>query len=332
MMKKILTILIILTLASSDAWAFSLFKKQDDKKENPIKTFFTKNDVDVQDCICTDKEDVKEIKKLLKLLNKYSNEHDVEKIISLYDRSYRSFDGFNYDTFIKMLKETFESYEDLVYTSDVQSINLYGDKAVVMLIDKTRATIADEEAQKKIEEFQDFNLRVGYLEGECNYAIYLKKINNQWKITGDNIVSEKTSVRYGRARNYPIQLLAPLSVPKGEEYCLTLKMPVEKNIKVVASLGKEAILYPNVQPEDVFRGLPKDGILERIVRANKDGFNEYAMASVGIVKRDISEDFRAIELRMIGLAFLMQRVNLYTDLNPTREGEEDNKKESENKG
>ena len=320
-MKKIFATLMILTMLNSNAWAFSFFKKEKTQKKSSYIEQFTKN-----------KSDEAQIRDILKNLTKYSNEHDVEKIISLYDKSYRSFDGFEYDTFKKMLQETFKAYDDISYKSDVESINLYGDKAVANLIDRTKATLVSKKAQEKFKEMSDPELNSGLLEGECNYSIYLQKINNEWKIVGDNVISEVTSVKYGSAKEYPMEFLAPLTTPKDEEYCLTLKMPVEKGVKVVAALGKEEILYPSVEPEDIFRKLPKDGILERIVRANKNGYNEYAMASVGITKISAAPDLSLFEIKMTGLAFLMQRVNVYTKLNPTREDDKNKKEESENKG
>ena len=319
-MKKIFATLMILTMLNSNAWAFSFFKKEKTKNNNNVEKF------------SIEKSDEAQVKEVLKLLTKYSNEHDVEKIIALYDKSYRSFDGFEYDTFKKMLKETFEAYKDIKYKSNIDSILVYGDKAVANLIDKTTATLVSEKAKEKLKEISDTDLDHGLLEGECNYSIYLQKINNEWKIIGDNIISEVTSVKYGSAKKYPIEFLAPLNMEKGQEYCLTLKMPVEKGTKVVAALGKEIILYPSVEPEDIFRKLPRDGILERVVRTNKDGYNEYAMASVGITKMDIAQDLSAIKFEMTGLAFLMQRVNIYTKLNPIREDDKNKKEKSENKG
>ena len=330
-MKKTVAILMILTMLNSNAWAFSFFKKDNKENKNTVKSFFIKKAG--QDKVCAQNaSDIREIKEVLKLLTKYSNEHNVDKIVTLYDKSYRSFDGFNYDTFIKMLKETFDAYDDITYKSDIQSIQLYGDKAVANLVDVTTATLESKNTQEKVKKITDSELNSGSLEGECNYAIYLQKINNEWKIIGDNVISEVTSVKYGSAKNYPMEFLAPLSAKKDEEYCLTLKMPVKKGIKVVASLGKEEILYPSAEPEDIFRKLPKDGILERIVRANKDGYNEYAMASVGITEINLAQDLSMIQFKMTGLAFLMQRVNLYTDLNPVREEKKDKKENVENKG
>lgn len=329
-MKNILTILMILSMLSSNAFAFSLISKDESGNKSSIKTYISEKSEE-REIAAKKRKDIKEIKKLLKQLVEYSNEHNVEKVATLYDKKYRSFDGFKYDTFVKMLKETFEVYENLTYKSSVKDIILYEDKAVVNLIDTTTATLSSKKDDKK-QQLALPDINTGHLRGECNYAIYLQKINDEWKITGDNVISEVTSIKYGSAKEYPMEFSAPLTVPYDSEYCLTLKMKQKKGDKVVASLGKEEILYPSAEPKDVFRKLPKDGILERVVRSNKKGFNEYAIASVGITKMDVAQDFSIIEFKMTGLAFLMQRVNLYQDINPTREVKEEKKENAENKG
>ncbi len=334
-MKKIIYLFTVFIMFCSQVGAvpvYGVFVKDKDTNKSKIKTFFAQKK-EQRKIEGQKREDIREIKKVISLLTKYSNEHDSQKLATLYDKKYRSFDGFNYDTLIKMLDETFDSYENISYKSDLQSINLYGDKAVVNLVDTTEAVIASKNMKMSLEKIPaDIDLRTGYLEGVCNYAIYLQKINDEWKIIGDNIISEVTSVKYGAARKYPMEFIAPLDVAKDSEYCLTLKMPVKRGVSIAASLGKERILYPSAEPKDVFRKVPKDGILERVVRSNKDGFNEYAIASVGITNTTISPDFRSLTISMSGLAFLMQRVNLYNDINPVSEVKEDKKQDSKNEG
>ncbi len=267
------------------------------------------------------KEDIAEIEKNLDLLNEYSNKHDIEKIMTFYDKSYVSFDGFNYETFKEMLSETFKIYSDISYVSEITNIHINNDKAVVNLMDKTTATIVNPPENK--EDSNTINeVNTGILAGECNYAIHLERKNDKWKIVSDNIINEITSIKYGSAKDLKMELIAPTKISLDEEYCLSLKMQPEKGYRIIASLGREEILYPNVEPKEVFRKLPKDGILERVVKSNKTGFNEYAIASVGVTKMDIADDFSAIEFKMTGLAFLMQRVNLYNKVNPIRETEE----------
>ena len=81
--------------------------------------------------------------------------------------------------------------------------------------------------------------------------------------------------------------------------------------------GNEKIINPPETSEPIFRKLSTDGILERIVRSNKIGKNEYAMASVGFTRANVADDFSSISFRMSGLAFVLKRVNM----NPLAENE-----------
>lgn len=334
-MKKTVSLFILSLMLCQSAFAaprYFAFINVGQKDQSKIKKFIEQKKEE-RELERQKKEDIKEIKKVISLLTKYSNEHDSEKLATLYDKKYRSYDGFNYDTLLKMLNDTFDSYENLSYKSDLRSINLYGDKAVVNLVDTTEAVISSKSRKMNLKKVPpEIDLRTGYLEGVCNYAIYLQKINDEWKIIGDNIISEVTAVKYGAARKYPMEFTAPLDVPKDSEYCLTLKMPVKKGVSIAASLAKEKIMYPSIEPEDVFRKVPKDGILERVVRSNKEGYNEYAIASVGITNTTISPDFSSLTISMSGLAFLMQRVNLFDDVNPVSEVKEDKEQDSKDKG
>ena len=51
------------------------------------------------------------------------------------------------------------------------------------------------------------------------------------------------------------------------------------------------------------------------VQANNNGVNEYSLASVGITEISLNEEKTAINYQMSGIAFLMKRVNIYTNKN-----------------
>lgn len=55
--------------------------------------------------------------------------------------------------------------------------------------------------------------------------------------------------------------------------------------------------------------------MERVVKANNNGINEYSLASVGITEISLNEEKTAINYQMSGIAFLMKRVNIYTNKN-----------------
>lgn len=317
-MKKLLAITLMLLLFTPSSEAFSLFGK---KCENNCKNAlfgYLKNEDEFGI-----KKDKAEIKEVLAELEKYSNEHNIEGILSLYDKNYLSYDGFDLETMGKILKDTFDNYKDITYKTEIRNITVLADEAIVSAFEKTKGTIRGENTKDATSKYMSKKLDVGYLEGECDYAIYLKKTKDGWKISGDNVVAETNIVKYGAAKDIPMQLVAPIQVKLGEEYCIGLKMNLPKDTKAITSLSNEPIMYPTQDPKEAYRKFPKDDILERVVRQNKKGLNEYAVASIGLTKIEVAQDLSSIRFEMTGLAFLMQRVNFYTEKNPKGESKKE---------
>ena len=81
----------------------------------------------------------------------------------------------------------------------------------------------------------------------------------------------------------------------------------------IASIGREEITYPQNRNEEVFRKFPDDNILERMFYANKNGKNEYNIASVGISKSEAAGTGR-IRVYLAGIAFILTRVNVENEV------------------
>ena len=267
-----------------------------------------------------EKSDKAQIKELLNNLNKYSNEHNIAALKEFYAKDYISYDGFNHSAFFAAIEETFKLYPDISYKSKIKSVNIFGDWAAAELIDTTiskkqtatQAVINNQHVSNKEIE--------GTMESICHYVVYLKKVSNKWQIYSDNIITEETAIKYGKATEIDMEVLSPLIVKGGEEYCISLNVENKpKGAIVLASLTREEIKYPPAAPSDIFRKLPKDGSLERVVTANKKGVNEYSLASVGITEISLNEEKTAINYEMSGVAFLMKRVNVYANRNAINE-------------
>ncbi len=295
-MKKILLLILMLSLGTANAHA-----KPDNGLKFNIKSTIFKNYLTARG---VDAREVKQIKEFLADLNKYSNAHDIKNLKTLYSKDFLNTDGFDYTTFFAMIEETFKSYKDITYSTEVKNIKVIGDWAIVELTDITKATLKRTEGEFTLSDDGD-------LEGLCNYVLYLRKENDEWVIVSDNILSEETSLKYGEAKNIAIKLQSPLTIRKDSEYTIGLYMEYPKDAFVLASLNTEEIAYPPQDPNEVYRKLPSDGFLERIVRANKDGKNEYAVASVGITKLALeANSMTTIRFQMSGMAFVMKRVNV----------------------
>lgn len=255
--------------------------------------------------------DKTQIRQLLNDLNKYSNTHNIDAIKKFYSKDYISFDGFNYDAFFVSIDETFKSYPDISYKSKIKSINIFGDYAAVEMSDKSTSE-KQTTTQAIVENKPVLNNELnGIMESKSHYITYLKKSGNKWLIYSDSIIAEETSVKYGTALDVDMKISSPLSVNEGEEYCIKLNVPSKpKGSIMLASISREEIKYPPNIPSDIFRKVPSDGILERVVTSNKNGMNEYSLASVGLTEISLNEEKTAINYRMSGIAFLMKRVNV----------------------
>lgn len=241
-----------------------------------------------------------EVKRTMYMHLKYANTYNLEGLKSLYADEYINADGLNKEIYFDLIKKTWENYPDIKYKIDIKNIQIDGDSAVVQVYENAIATtlaksgIIDEK---------------GLLESASDSAYYLEKRNNKWLITSDHILTEKTFLRYGNAITVNIDLIAPNQIPAGTYYTSSLKLNTPKDSLVIASIGKENITYPQTIAEEVFRKLPENGILERMFKSNNDNINEYAVASFGITKAEISKGME-IKVYVTGLGFIMSRVNV----------------------
>lgn len=252
------------------------------------------------------------IKKLVHSLNYHSNKQNLAKIKSFYSPNFTSGDGFSNEIFFKMVEDTFKSYEKIKYSVKVKEIKINDKTASVNISDKTIAKLKSDGEIKDV---------YGDLEGVCNYIINLEKgKDGKWLIVSDEILSESTSLKYGEAKFAKMEITAPKSVKENSEYSINLKMEVPKNTFVIASLNREGIVYPPIRAEEAFRKLSATGELERIVRSNGKGLNEYAVASIGFTRIHLGEDLTSLQMQMSGLAFLMNRVNVENEPKTVSEG------------
>lgn len=245
-----------------------------------------------------------EIKSLIKQHNKALSNHDIEKIKTFYDENYKSTDGFNLDDMSKMLEQTYSAYKNIKYQTKIISINTDDNWALVQLKDKTTASVYPTEIKEIKKE------KMGKLEGISIYNMYLKKENDSWKIVQDDILIEQTSLKYGIANKMDMDLIAPYQVKNNEEYDLSLKINKPDDIIALASISREEITYPPQDYKEKFRKIPELGELERVVRANNKNKDEYAVASIGLTKVSVNEAQTKARIEVLGLAYLMKRVNM----------------------
>lgn len=241
-----------------------------------------------------------QIKDMFKGYQKSLNTKNVDKFLSIYDESYKSSDGYGKEK-LRILADTIvKNYPDMKYDIKVVSIDVDVDNATVITNEKLYASM-------------DSNIQYikgkGFIDAESTNIYYLKRFSNEWRITSDFIINEKTAIRYGLAKYVPMLLDAPSVVAPGNEYTAVLKINLPDKYKALISIDHEEIAYPGEKIPEIFRGLKPTGIQERILYSNKENKNENATASVGIVDVKNVKDGN-INIGIVGIAFLSTRVNV----------------------
>ena len=102
---------------------------------------------------------------------------------------------------------------------------------------------------------------------------------------------------------------SPAQVANDEEYNVIFDIKLPKGYLALGSISNEPIVYPQIPPKEVFRNMQQDALLERVVRSNNDNKNEYAIASIGLTKAEMSAD-NQLNIHVAGLGFIMNRVNV----------------------
>lgn len=242
------------------------------------------------------KNDTREIKSLLNSQVRYANHTNFKKFISTYDKEYLNADGFNLETYSKLVKEIWETYDKIEYGIKIKDIDVENDTATVELLE---TSYADLYATKNME---------GVLRSEADSVYYLKKTDGKWKVVSDEVKTETTSMLYGEARDLDIKLTAPKEIEANTEYTASLEFTPPEGSVVIASIANDKVEYPQPQTKEVFRKFPEDNILERLFTSNTENRNEYVVASIGLTKADICD--LSIKLSLTGFGYQITRVNV----------------------
>ena len=246
------------------------------------------------------KSTINNIKNVIQQQNIYSNSYDLKGLSTLYSQDFVNSDGFKKDVYFKLIEDTWKTYPDIVYSTIIRNIEFSDNYAAVLVEESAVATSK--------EHIGEFNV-IGELNSNSKCIYYLEKQGQKWVVSSEKILEETSTLKYGDARYVNIELNAPKQIGADKDYTATLKVDTPKDAVVIASIGKENIVYPQHNSDEAFRKLPDDNILERIFISNNQNVNEYAVASVGITKAEnYSKD--QIRVYMGGLAFIMTRINV----------------------
>lgn len=240
------------------------------------------------------------ITKIFTNQDKYTNAHDLDKLSELYDESFVNSDGFDKKVYFKLIKKTWETYPSIIYDSELLEIRINGDYATVYAYETASATTLEQ--TENIEAY-------GELRSQANTMYHLKKRGDNWTIVSEQVLNEKSQLKYGDARFIKMDLSAPELVKAGDEYTAFLDIELTDKEGAVATIDNQHIIHPLKQADEAFRQLSDENELERVFIANKQNLNEYATASIGIAKAEVYDETKT-RVYLSGIAFLMTRVNV----------------------
>ena len=242
----------------------------------------------------------KEIKNTLKKLDKYVEDRNEEGISSIISDTFISNDGFSKEAYMKMLKKSWDLYPNLKSSSKIEKLTIDGDTAQIYVTDSAKGKLSN--TNNKLE-------KSGTVTIQTESIMFMQKYGSEWKLQSIYTLKENSILAYSDAQLIKINLTAPNQVAKDSSYCAKLQIDLPSNYIPFASITNDKIEYPPTIPEMVFKYQASDGILERIVNANSEGKNEYAVATIGITKPTISKDNK-ITIKISGMAVAITRVNV----------------------
>lgn len=241
--------------------------------------------------------EVQKIGKLLDDLERYWNEHNIDKTLSLYAGDFVNGDGLGLEAVKNLTADLWNAYPDIMTSSVERDIRIYGDYATVMSTDLYQGI------SKEIREEVGTK---GTLVASTTGEVFLKKYGPGWKITSDKTLIEKVSIGYGLGeeviKGNKIKLSAPEQIPSKTTYTAKLEFDLKADIKPVASISKELLIYPQAPSEDKFRLIDASN-LERMFVANGISKNELITSTIGLTGGPLQP-------KLLGLIFLSQRVNV----------------------
>jgi len=241
--------------------------------------------------------EARKIGELLDDLEKNWNEHKSDGVVKYYSDDFVNGDGLGLEAVKKLTHELWEAYSDIQTKSEDRTIRVYGEYATVDSTDLYSGTSSKERNEVGAK---------GEIRALVVGQMFLKKFGPAWKITSDKTILEKVSIGYGIGSELvdknKIKLSVPEQVASSQQYTATLDFDLPLDIKPVAAISKELLIYPQVTGEDKFR-LITESKLEKLLSANKISKNELITATIGLTGGPLKP-------KLLGLVFLSRRVNV----------------------
>lgn len=221
-----------------------------------------------------------------------ANKKDLKSFLSFYSPEYITNDGFDIDVTKNIIQNLWKEKTDIQYKNTVNTVSFYGDTAIVNVTETATAKITNDAKQK------------GTLKSCSNVTYNLKRSGKSWVITSEHVLTEEINMLWGDAKYVAMFMEAPHEVAAGSEYSAKLFIAPLTGILAVGSISSEKITHPQLTQKDAFRKFAPDYSLERLIIANSDNTNEYAIASIMFSQANSKNN------NISGYACLIRRVNV----------------------
>jgi hypothetical protein len=254
-----------------------------------------------------DSPTVKDLEATYSDLVQASNTHSMEDILKHYSAQFMSGDNLTIAQMRDMIRETWDSYPDIIYNSTPIEIRVYGDWATIETLDHSVATAPP-----------DKNIMPGVpgkMVSDSRSQLFLRKTGNSWEVTSDSTIWEQAIIRYGIGEDLPITLSAPEQVKAGESYSAKLQVKIPDGTFSIATMDNQELTFPHPKVNDKFRALEgENNELQRVLKANTDNRNEIVTATFGVTYIEQKNPEKP-SLLLNGIATIVKRVNVVPTTN-----------------
>lgn len=187
-----------------------------------------------------EKNTIKQIKKVLELQDKFANAHDLEKLKRLYSKDYINSDGFDFESSFKMIEETWATYPDISYTTEIKNIE-FSDNYATVLVEETAVAAPKEN-------FGNYEA-IGELFSKSRCVYHLEKHGQIWQVSSERVIDETSTLKFGEARFINIELNAPKQIGSDKFYTTTLKIDAPQNVTMVGSINQKNWYFHRKTPK-----------------------------------------------------------------------------------
>lgn len=251
----------------------------------------------------------KEAKKVTKQVKKLSDEGKIDELQEYYSDDYKSHDGYTKEEMLNIIGIAHKLYPNIkTHTQILKYEEPEEDEQFITVYIKESAK-AGIKVEGQDAKYASKDKIKGKMDSFSRYNITYKKENGKYKIIKDDISEEMVSLKYGEAIKADLKMDVPMQVASGEEFsALASFKKFPKNRVVVGAIGHDKIIYPPEKNIEPYRVISKNATLERILKTNPQGHNEYVNATFAIISHEDETD-NAKNPTVAGMGILIKRIN-----------------------